>query len=102
MKLYKNLKSALLQLSVLTILFAFALLSINAQGGKDGSNGGDSQNNGKGQGNGNGDVVGDGDSSSSDMQKVLQLFKQNRFSEAVPYLAVSSPASVHKAFGRPL
>ena len=90
MKLYKNLKSALLQLSILTILFAFALLSINAQGGKDGSNGGDSTNNGKGQGNGigtgNGDRVGDGDSSLSDMQRVLQLFKQNRFSEAVPYL----------------
>lgn len=88
MKFYKNLKSALLHLSVLAMLFSFAILSVNAQGG--GKDGGDSQNNGSGNGNGQGDGIGNGnrnnDSSLSDMQKVAQLFKQNRFAEAVPYL----------------
>lgn len=90
MKLYKKLKSALLHLSLLMLLFAFAV-SINAQGGKEGSNGGDSQNNGTGTGRGSGIGTGRGSGNSNtsptgDMQKVLQLFEQQRFSEAVPYL----------------
>ena len=93
MKLYKNLKSAVLYLSVLAILFTFAVnVSVRAQG--SGKDGGDSQNNGsgtgKGQGNGEGSGSGNGnsnnDSSLNDMQKVTQLLKQNRFAEAVPYL----------------
>ncbi|CAN5270395.1 hypothetical protein BH10ACI1_BH10ACI1_01320 [soil metagenome] len=98
MKFYKNLKSALLYLSVLAIFLSFAMtVSVHAQGGKDG---GDSQNNennnGKGQGNGigngnsnsnsNSDSNSNRNSSTNDMQVVLQLFKQNRFAEAVPYL----------------
>ncbi len=85
MKFYKNLKSALLHLSILAILSSLTILSANAQGGKDGSNGGDSQNNGNGTGNGKGNSN-NSDSSLSDMQIVSQLFKQNRFAEAAPYL----------------
>lgn len=90
MKSYKNLKSVVLHLSFLAIIFALVSVSISAQQtGKDGGNStkkesGQGEGQGQGIGNGSGDST--GDSSMGDMQIVLKLFEQKRYGEAVPYL----------------
>ena len=67
MNLPKNIKAILLLLAVFA---SFAVLAVPAQsGGKEG-----------------GDATGTTKPSGNDMEKVLELFRQKRFDEAVPYL----------------
>ena len=69
MKLHKNIKAFVLHLLVFAAISAFAAaLPSAAQSGKDGGNAGTTTPNG------------------DDTEIVLELFKQKRFSEAVPYL----------------
>lgn len=68
MKLHKNIKAFVLHLFVFAAITAFAAMPAAAQSGKDGGNAGTTTPNG------------------DDTEIVLELFKQKRFSEAVPYL----------------
>jgi tetratricopeptide (TPR) repeat protein len=65
MSLHKNIRAFALHLFVLAALVSFAAFPVAAQGGKDG------------------DAT---TKSGDDTEKVLELFKQKRFADAVPYL----------------
>jgi tetratricopeptide (TPR) repeat protein len=66
MNLHKNIRAFVLHLFVLAALASFAALPVAAQSGKDG-----------------GDAT---TKSGDDTEKVLELFRQKRFADAVPYL----------------